>query len=133
MTRAMNVAIGFASAADRDSAHHFFADRPFAQSQFEALAAHVARLGEDVTLTSTRSRVAFVRQTRFLWVHQATKDGIWVAFLLPGQVKSPRLRSGAVGKRWSHHVKVTAALDPQLLGWIAQAYETDAPKRPPRR
>ena len=58
MTRAMNVAIAFASAADRESAHRFFADRPFAQSQFEALAAHVARLGDDITLTSTGSRVA---------------------------------------------------------------------------
>ena len=137
----MKDVLPFSSPADRDAAHRFFADRPYAESLFEALSLQVARLGEDVTLASTKSRVAFVRRTRFLWVHEAAQDGIWLGFLLPKQVKSARLRSGAVGKRWSHHVKVTAALekDKELLGWVAQAYAADAPleprktTRPPRR
>lgn len=120
----MNLALPFSSAADRAATQHFFADRPLAQSLFEGLVAHMATMGP-MTLTATKSRVAFVRTTRFLWVHEATREGIWLGFLLPRQVKSPRLRSGAKGKHWSHHVKVTAPLDPELLGWLREAHAAD--------
>ena len=48
--------------------------------------------GAETMLAATKSRVAFLRRTRFLWVHQANRDGsIQLGFLLPRQVRSPRL------------------------------------------
>lgn len=115
----------YASADDRAATLHFFRDRPLSQSLFEAVAAYVDTLGP-TTIAATKSRVAFVRRTRFLWIHEAPADGIWLAFLLPDEVRSPRLRSGATGKRWSHHLKLIAPPDAELKRWIARAYDADA-------
>ncbi|MEW5849037.1 MAG: DUF5655 domain-containing protein [Myxococcota bacterium] len=117
-------AMKFQSPADKDAAHRFFADRPLAQSLFEELAAFVDTLGPTL-VTSTKSRVAFLAKTRFLWVHEATAEGIWLGFLHPRHVASPRLRSGPVGKRWSHHTKLTTSPDAELKRWITEAYRAD--------
>jgi hypothetical protein len=126
----------FKSAADRAAFHAFFRDRPLAQSLFEKLQATVGKWGP-VELVATKSRVAFVRRTRFLWVHQATDDGIWLGFLLPEHVPSPRLRTGPAGKRWSHHTRMTQAPDAELQRWLKAAWKADGddgkPARPPPR
>lgn len=128
----------FASAADRASAAAFLKDRPAAAATVEQVRHYLASLGP-MEMASTKSRIAFVAATRFLWVHQANLDGaITVGFLLPRRVESPRLRSGPAGGRWSHHVKLTM-LDPQLKAWFREAYETDrgvldeAPRKVPGR
>ncbi|MFA5944484.1 MAG: DUF5655 domain-containing protein [Candidatus Thermoplasmatota archaeon] len=113
-----------ATAADAVAVERFFKDRPEARRTFEAVRAFMATCGP-MELRATKSRVAFAAGTRFLWVHTANFDGaITMGFLLPRRVESPRLRSGAVGTRWSHHVKLEG-LDTELKAWFRGAYEWD--------
>jgi hypothetical protein len=112
---------------DRAAALAFFRDRDAAHALFRAVVARVAGWGP-FELAATRSRVSCVARTRFLWVHEANEDGaIWLGFLLPHALGSPRVRSGRHGGRWSHHVKVAseADLDGEFLGWLREAYESD--------
>jgi len=107
----------------------FFADRPHARALFGALQKAVAMTGA-THLAATKSRVAFVRHTRYLWVHEAGLEAIWIGFKLDHPLPKgarPTLRSGAVGKKWSHHLKLTspADIDAQLRGWLQEAWEAD--------
>ena len=114
----------FRTDADAAAAEAFFKGRPAARKTFEAVRAFMATCGP-MDLVATKSRVAFVAATRFLWVHTANLDGsITMGFLLPRHVESPRLRSGPVGGRWSHHVKLEG-LDTELRAWFRGAYEAD--------
>jgi hypothetical protein len=114
----------YRTAADRAAAEAFFKGRPAARKAFERVAAFMDGCGP-MELVATKSRVAFVAGTRFLWVHTAGLDGaITMGFLLPRHVESPRLRSGAVGDRWSHHVKLDR-LDDEAEGWFREAYQWD--------
>ena len=113
-----------ATAADAAAVEAFFRQRPAAHRTFEAVRTFMATCGP-MELVSTKSRVAFLAGTRFLWVHEAHLDGsITMGFLLPRHVESPRLRSGPVGGRWSHHVKLDR-LDGELKAWFREAYEWD--------
>lgn len=121
------MAPGFKSPEDRAAALAFFAGHDAAHALFHRVISEVAKAGP-FELAATKSRVACVARTRFLWCHEANDDGsIWLGFLLPRRVDSPRLRSGAVGGRWSHHVKVSgpADLDAELVGWLREAYAWD--------
>jgi len=114
----------YATKEDQARTLHFFRDRPLAQALFEQVSKYVDSVGT-TELVSTKSRVAWVRNTRFLWIHEATKDGIWLAFLLEKELSSPRVRTGATGRRFSHHLKVTG-LDLEITSWIKLAYTHDA-------
>ncbi|HUR25312.1 MAG TPA: DUF5655 domain-containing protein [Candidatus Thermoplasmatota archaeon] len=116
----------FRTASDAVAADAFFKGRPRARKTFDQVSAFMAACGP-MERVSTKSRVAFVACSRFLWVHTANLDGsITIGFLLPRHVESSRLRSGAVGKgnRWSHHVKLDE-LDTELKAWFRGAYEWD--------
>lgn len=118
----------FRTPGDRAAALAFFAGRDAAHGLFHRVVSTVAEAGP-FELAATRSRVACVARTRFLWVHEANEDGaIWLGFLLPHPLSSDRVRSGRLGGgRWSHHVKVAseADLDGELVGWLREAYEAD--------
>ncbi|MHB1260654.1 MAG: DUF5655 domain-containing protein [Thermoplasmatota archaeon] len=121
------MAPGFKSPEDRASALAFFKGRDAAHRLFHTVIAEVAKVGP-FELTATKSRVSLTACTRVIWCHEANDDGsIWLGFLLPRRVESPRLRSGAAGGRWSHHVKVSdpTDLDAELMGWLREAYEWD--------
>ena len=108
----------------------WFHDRPAALATFHALRDAVAAFGP-VELAVTKSRVSFVRRNRFLWVHEANTDGaVWVGFDTARPIDSPRLRSGARGNKWSHHVKLTGPddLDAEFLAWAREAYDLSAPE-----
>ena len=117
----------FASPSDRAAALAFFQGHDAAHRLFHAVVQEVANAGP-FQLTATKSRVALTARTCFVWCHEANDNGaIWLGFLLPHQVDSPRLRSGLAGGRWSHHIKVgsQADFDAELLGWLREAYEWD--------
>ena len=117
----------FQSPVDRAAALAFFQGKDAAHALFHRVIGEVAKAGP-FELAATKSRVSLVARTRFLWCHEAHDDGsLWLGFLLPRRVESPRLRSGAVGSRWSHHVKVSGPgdLDAELVGWLREAYEWD--------
>jgi hypothetical protein len=117
--------VQYLSDRDRDFAARFLVDSIVAEGIFNELAAYVDTLGADTVLRSTKSRIAFVRRTRFLWVHSAPADGLWAAFLTNKPITSPRTRGAAVGKRFSTHVKLTGPLDAEVKRWIKRAYDDD--------
>lgn len=117
----------FASPADRAAALAFFQGHERAHALFHALLAKAQAWGP-FELTATKSRVSITPRTRAIWCHEANDDGsLWLGFLLPHRVDSPRLRSGLAGGRWSHHAKVRdeGDLDGELLGWLREAYDFD--------
>ncbi len=117
----------FRSPQDLAAAQAFFRGHDSGHRLFHQVLAAVAKAGP-FEITATRSRVSLTARTRFIWCHEANDDGsIWLGFLLPHRVDSPRLRSGRVGGRWSHHVKVSSQgdLDPELVGWLNEAYAWD--------
>jgi hypothetical protein len=117
----------FQSPADRAAALAFFAGHEAGHALFHRVLSEIAKAGP-FELAATKSRVSLVARTRFLWCHEANDDGsIWLGFLLPRHVESPRLRAGPAGGRWSHHVKVSGPvdLDAELIGWLREAYEWD--------
>lgn len=117
------------STADLVSMDAFFAERPAARDTFDALCAFVATLGP-TELVSTKSRVAFVAKTRFLWVHQANLDGsVQVGFLLRRRIDAERVRAGRVGSKWSNHVRL-GALDEETRAWFAEAHAVDTAPTP---
>lgn len=121
-------AFTFRSVADRTAALAFFQGHDAAHGLFHALLSKAQAWGP-FELTATKSRVSITARTRVIWCHEANDDGsLWLGFLLPHRVESPRLRSGLAGGRWSHHVKVRDAgdLDDELLGWLHEAYAFDA-------
>lgn len=129
------MAPGFASPTDRAAALAFFRGHDAAHDLFHQVIARVAAWGPFL-LTATKSRVSITPRTRVIWCHEANDDGsVWLGFLLPRKVDSPRLRSGLAGGRWSHHVKVggPADLDAELLGWLHEAYEADVAGVPDAR
>lgn len=118
---------GFASPADRAAALAFFHGHDAAHRLFHAVLQALAPAGP-FGLTATKSRVSVLARTRVIWCHEANDDGsIWLGFLLPRRVTSPRLRSGPAGGRWSHHVKVRDEddLDGELVGWLRDALAAD--------
>jgi hypothetical protein len=109
---------------ERAAVERFFEDRAAARQTFESIRAFMATCGP-MRLAPAPSRVSFLARTRFLWVQEAHLDGsVTVGFLLPSKVGSPRLRSGDLGSRWSHHAKVHA-LDGELKSWFKGAYAWD--------
>lgn len=122
----------FSTPEDHAAALRFFHGHEAAHHLFHELLRRMEPVGP-FELVATKSRVALVARTRFLWCHEANDDGaIWVGFLLPHRVDSPRLRSGLAGGRWSHHTKIRNAtdLDAQLLAWLREAYEFDSAGTP---
>jgi hypothetical protein len=114
----------FRNASDRAATDLFFKDRPEARRLFNRLARTVATWGR-VYVVASKSRVAFLANTRFAWVPEAFQDGaIYVRWMVPHAIDSQRLRSGPVGARWSHGTKVHE-LDPELLTWLREAFEWD--------
>lgn len=117
----------FHTPEDLARAQAFFAGHDAAHRLFHVLLATAVSWGP-FELVATKSRVALLARTRFLWCHEANDDGsIWLGFLLPQRVQSSRLRSGRAGGRWSHHTKLSSSqdLDAELLGWLRTAYVWD--------
>lgn len=122
----------FASDTDRLACERFFLGYDVAKNIFDDVVRYLDTLG-GVQLTSTASRVAFVRTTKFAWVHSAPKDGLWLAFLAPNKVTSSRVRSAPVSAdasaarahRYSTHLKLTAAPDAEVKRWLRDAYKAD--------
>lgn len=126
----------FASAQDAAFAARFFEGRDQSRSVWEQVAAAVAGFaagdaGPPVVQTSTKSRVALLARTRFLWCPQTHLAGtIFVRFWFPTDIDSPRLRRDMdKSGKWSHRIRLGPpgpdALDDEVLGWLRAAYRFD--------
>lgn len=116
-----------ASATDARLVDAFFQGKPGARAVFDQVAARMAGW-PSLHLTATKSRVSFTCRTRFAWCAAAQKNGsIYLRFLFPTALDSPRLRCDAMGGRWSLrvHLQQAADVDDELMAWLRAAYEFD--------
>ncbi|HUR61360.1 MAG TPA: hypothetical protein VM286_03225 [Candidatus Thermoplasmatota archaeon] len=120
--------VPYVSPDDEVAAALFFKDRP----QAAALLAKFVDSMRPVrafTVTATKSRVALMGRTRFLWCNAANLDGsIVVRFLLPCAVPSDRVRHDEAGNRYSIriHLRTAADLDAGTMAWFREAHQWDA-------
>jgi hypothetical protein len=90
----------------------------------------VAEIGE-VSLTTTKSQVAFRRRKGFAYVwrpgqYVANDVPLVLSIALPHEVRSDRIKSVAHPSRnvWMHHIELrgTGEVDDRVRGWLAEAY-----------
>lgn len=120
----------------------FFDGKPVSLALYLAFEERVLALWPDVAVKLQKSQISFYNRHLFacaslLPVRRADdrpKEWLTVTFGLGRRVDSPRI--GAVVEpypnRWTHHVLIAAEdeLDEELMGWIREAYEFAASKRP---
>lgn len=115
---------------ERGSVEDFFGEEPFGRVVYEEVARRVDALGP-AAVRVTKSQVAFRRRRGFCWVWLPGRylahpgADVVVSLALPHQDQSPRWKQVVrVGGHWMHHLEVHVAtdLDPELAGWLADAY-----------
>lgn len=93
---------------------------------YDALAAAVAKFGDDVELAPKKTYVSLRRTKQFGLVQPSTATRVDVGIQLKGVRPTPRLEaSGSFNSMVSHRVRVAVAaeVDAALVGWLRQAYE----------
>ena len=111
-------------AADLDD---WLADRPAAVAEVvKAVRACVEELGDDVTLEATRSAVMVKRARTFAEV-TPRRASTEVAFIVSRRIDDPRVvrTLDLTATRIVHVVDAArgSAVDDQVRGWLAEAYE----------
>ena len=89
-----------------------------------ALMAAVATLGDDVELAPKKAYLSLRRRKQFGMIQPAAKH-VDLGLVLPGLPVTERLESAATfNALFTHRVRVrsTDEVDPQLVGWIREAY-----------
>ncbi len=108
----------------------FFAARPKAQEIYLVIRDKILGLS-GVTLSVHKMQISFYARRAFacVWhppVKRLGEEAMMLSFYLPWPLESPRLFGRAEAKpgRFTCHIVVTEAaqLDPELLGWLEQAY-----------
>jgi predicted transport protein len=92
---------------------------------YEALAAAILSLGEDVTAEGRGTYVPFVRGRQFAAVAAAARDRVDLGLRLPSPPVSARLVPASGPGQATHKVPLrsTADVDDELLGLLRAAYE----------
>lgn len=117
----------------RQKMEALFGHYPEAVAVTRAVHRHLATLGA-VEMAATKTQVSFRRRVRFAWVWMPKQsagsgpDVPVVSFGLRRRLASDRVWNAFLARRdfWTHHVLVpqAAALDAELKGWLAEAFET---------
>lgn len=120
----------------------FFDGKPAALALYLAFEEKVLAAWPDATIKIQKSQISFYDRHMFacaslLPVGRAKdrpREWLTVTFGLGRRVDSPRIGAAVepYPGRWTHHVLVAAesGLDEELMGWIREAYEFAASKRP---
>lgn len=105
---------------------------PLAAEAYDALVAVVEPLGP-ATARVSRTQVALRRRTGFCWLWlpamhlRRPAAEVVVSVALAREDPSPRWKQvvRVSGRRWMHHLEVTAAadLDDEVAAWVAEAYD----------
>jgi hypothetical protein len=115
-----------APAADKlDS--HFSGDKSKWRKPYGALAAKLAKFGDDVTLAANNSYINLQRGgKKFGLVQISSAERIDIGIKLKGVAAAGRLEAaGSWNSMVTHRVRVAAAtdIDKDVLGWLRQAYD----------
>jgi hypothetical protein len=100
-------------------------DRAGLRPIHDRLMAVIDGLGSDVERAPKRGYLSLRRRTQFAMVKPAAKH-VDLGLILPGVPPGERLESaGTFNAMFSHRVRVRSMddVDPELIGWIQQAYE----------
>ena len=102
----------------------------FERPIFDVIRAHLHTLDGDIWFEPVSVGIFFKRRTTFLSLRTMTK---WIAvcFQLDRKVESGRFSRKVLenGGRYYHvvNVKVASEIDDQLLDWLTEAWDCDAP------
>ncbi len=117
--------------ADDRLLEEFFDGSPEGRALYDVVERAVAGFG-DVTVTVTRSQVAFRRRRGFAYVWrpgQYVRSDVpaVLSIALPHDVGSPRFKSVAHPSRgvWMHHLELrdAAQVDDEVRRWLRAAYD----------
>ncbi len=93
---------------------------------YDALVDAVRRFGPDVELAPKKAYVSLRRSKQFALIQPSTAKRVDVGLILKNVPAAGRLEpSGSFNAMFTHRVKVggLAEVDPELIGWLRQAYE----------
>lgn len=90
---------------------------------YERLLAEATSLGDDIEIAPKKKSVSLRRSKQFALIEPATKTRIDLGLNLKGVPGTGRLREA--GGMCTHKVAVISLdqVDPELLGWLRQAYD----------
>ena len=111
--------------ADDKVAAYFSGAKAKWRGVFDRLAEAATRLGSDVAVSPGATYLSFVKGGRKFAIAQAVGERLDLGLKLKGVAAGGRLEAaGAWNAMVTHRVRITdeAALDTELLGWLAQAY-----------
>jgi len=114
----------FSEYVDRQYAGAKAALRPV----YEALAAAITELGDDVTAEGRGTYIPFVRGRQFAAVAAATRDRVDLGLRFTDPPASPRLRPGGGPGQATHTVSLRGAqeVDDEVRHLLSAAYEQNA-------
>lgn len=111
--------------ADDKLSAYFSGGKAKQRGAFDRLAEAAGRLGPDVAVSPGATYLSFVKNGRKFAIVQAVGERLDLGLKLKGVAAAGRLEAaGAWNAMVTHRVRITdeAALDAELLGWLAQAY-----------
>ena len=111
-----------------------YVDRQYAGAKaalrpvYEALAAAIAELGDDVTVEGRGTYIPFVRGRQFAAVAAATRDRVDLGLRFTDPPASARLRPGGGPGQATHTVSLRAAaeIDDEVRHLLSAAYEQNS-------
>jgi len=119
--------LAYATPEDAAFAQRFLSTHPQCEATWAKVVESVQTIGE-LQLTASKSRVAILGRTRFLWCNAANQDGsIVVRFHMPYRVEGDRVHHDEEGDRFSIRVKLAspADVDAEARGWFREACQWD--------
>ena len=111
--------------ADGKIAAYFSGAKAKWRSAYDRLSDAATQLGPDVAVSPGATYLSFVKSRRKFTLVQAGGERLDLGLKLKGVAAGGRLEAaGAWNAMVTHRVRITdeAALDSELLGWLAQAY-----------
>lgn len=115
---------GSANADDLIAAQ--YANKPLLKPVFDALHAHIIKLGADVEVAPKKSAVSMRVKRQFALIQPSSKTRIDLGLKFNEKAHKGRLEtSGPFGTMCTHRVQINdlKQVDDELIGWIKEAYE----------
>ncbi len=122
----------FQASTEDTLARHFTGDKAKWRKTYDALAAKVARFGDDVKLGPNRSYINIQRRTtKFGIIQISAADRIDIGIKLKGVAPTERFEAaGSWNAMITHRVRISdpKQIDAELFTWLKQAYDNQKEK-----
>jgi predicted transport protein len=92
---------------------------------YELLLIEIKQFGDDITITTKKDSVSIIRKRQFALIKPASKTRIDLGLKFKNKPTGERLgNSGPFGAMCTHRVQIASVenIDPELLGWLKEAY-----------